>query len=287
MSILVASAAGLVLDGEVVALAGHDVTSLAHGGDGWLAVTDRSTIHSIDPEWHVETLGTIPGIDAIADFGGRAVAGVEDARLVAADGDPDTGFDGHPDRTSWYTPWGGPPTVRSLDEGPDGVRWVNVHVGGVVVDDGSGWRATMDIDNDVHEVIAHPSRPGTALCAAAIGLGWTTDAGDTWRWSTEGLHARYARAVAVVGDLVFLSVSRGPGGRDAAVYRGRAGEPMSPCKGIGRHEGNIDTGWIAAAEGVTAVAVPDGRVLASVDDGETWDEAFAVSSPRALAISPE
>ena len=199
MSILVASAGGLILDGEVVALASRDVTQLAPYGDGWLAVTDRSVVYEVGEDWSVEAVGTITGIDAIAAFDGRPVAGTEGAHLVAPDGIADTAFDEHPDRSSWYTPWGGPPTVRSLDEGPDGLRWVNVHVGGVLVDDGTGWRATMDVDNDVHQVIAHPSRPGTALCAAAIGLGWTTDGGATWQWSTDGLHARYARAVAGVG----------------------------------------------------------------------------------------
>ena len=287
MTILVASASGLVLDGEVVALEGRDVTSVARSRDGWLAVTDRSTVHMIDRDWRATTLATIPGIDAIAEFGDRAVAGVEGAHLVAADGEPDAGFDDHPDRRSWYTPWGGPPTVRSLDEGFDGFRWVNVHVGGVLVDDGTGWRATMDIDNDVHQVIAHPTRPGTALCAAAVGLGWTTDAGATWQWSADGLHARYARAVAAVGDLAFLSVSRGPGGRDAAVYRGRPGEALTPCEGIGRHQDNIDTDWIAASAGMVGVAVPDGRVFASTDEGVTWDEAFTVDGPRALTIDTD
>jgi hypothetical protein len=285
VSIVVASSMGLVLDGIVVALEGRDVTSLARGRNRWLAVTERSVVHAINDRWDVTTLGTIPGIDAISEFGGQAMAGVEEARLMTAEGEPDAAFDGLPDRASWYTPWGGPPTVRSLDEGPDGLRWASVHVGGVLVGDGERWRATMDIDHDVHEVVAHPTRERTALCAAAVGLGWTTDAGLTWQWSTDGLHARYCRAVASHDDLVLVSVSRGAGGRDSALYRGRPGDALEPCEGVGRHAENIDTGWVAATAGLAAVVVPDGRVFASADHGETWDEAFTVDGPRGVRIS--
>ncbi|HSM00870.1 MAG TPA: hypothetical protein VK960_00305 [Acidimicrobiia bacterium] len=289
MSILVATASGLVCDGETVALQGEDVTALAPRSHGWLAVTHRSEVHAIGPDWNVDLLGTISGIDAIAEFGGQPVAGTESARLFEVSGDarPDAAFDSAPDRSDWYTPSGGPPTVRSMAEGPDGLRWVNVHVGGVLVGDGSGWRPTMDVDNDVHQVIAHPRRPATAYCAAAVGLGWTTDGGSTWEWSTAGLHATYSRAIAVSGELVFLSASRGPSGRDAALYRGTPGEPLEPCDAAGRHDQNIDSGCVAAHGRLIAVAAPGGTVYASSDSGETWEKAFKVERPRALGIVPE
>src|SRR5919109_1287599 len=47
----------------------------------------------------------------------------------------------------------------------------------------------------------------------------TRDAGETWTFATDGLHARYARAVALDGDALFLSASTGPRGGRAAVYR--------------------------------------------------------------------
>lgn len=286
--ILVATASGVVFDGEVVALQGRHVTALARRSGGWLAATDRSEVHSIGRGWETELLGTVSGIDALAEFGGSPVVGTQTARLFTVDDDPqpDAAFDAAPGRADWYTPWGGPPTVRSMDEGPDGLRWVNIHVGGVLVGDDSGWRPTMDADNDVHQVMAHPDRVATAYCAAAMGLGWTTDGGKKWEWSTDGLHARYARAVAVTGDLVFLSASNGPSGRDAALYRGQPGDSLEPCDGIGRHGENIDTGWVAAVPDLAAVVVPDGTVYASSDSGDSWDEAFAVDGPRALALAP-
>ncbi|MDP2623292.1 MAG: hypothetical protein Q8Q29_05805 [Actinomycetota bacterium] len=286
-SILIATADGLLLDGSPVAFEGRDVTSLALDGDGWLAVVDRSEIHSVTSGWSTKLLGRTDGVDSVAAFGGVATVGTESARIFTigpAGIQADNRFDNAPDRDDWYTPWGGPPTVRSLDEGPDGTRWVNVHVGGVLVDDGSGWRQTMDVDNDVHQVIAHPTRPGAALAAAAVGVGWSTDLGVTWDWSKDGLHAHYARAVAVGGELVFVSVSRGPNGRDAGVYRGRLGEPFEPCDGIGRFHENIDTGWIASGPGLVAVVGPTGVVFASSDGGNAWEEAFRVDRPRALAV---
>jgi len=286
--ILVATASGLVLGGEVVALEGRHVTALARRSGGWLAVTDRSDVHSIGHDWVTDLLGTVSGVDAVAEFGGEPVVGTEGARLftVGDDPQPEAAFDAAPGRADWYTPWGGPPTVRSMDAGPDGLRWVNIHVGGVLVGDGAGWQPTMDADNDVHQVIAHPDRDAIALCAAAVGLGWTIDSGSTWSWSTEGLHSRYARAVAAAGDLVFISVSRGPSGQDAALYRGRLGEALEPCDGIGRHDENIDSGWVAAGAGLVAAVVPDGTVYVTTDNGDTWDEAFAVDEPRWLAVVP-
>jgi photosystem II stability/assembly factor-like uncharacterized protein len=84
--ILVATASGLVLDGEVVALSGRDVTGLVHAGDGgWFAVTDRSEIHAITRDWSVESLATAPGVDAIGMLGGHPVVGTE-GWVVARDG---------------------------------------------------------------------------------------------------------------------------------------------------------------------------------------------------------
>ena len=288
-SILIATADGLFLDGSPVAFEGRDITSLARGADGWLAVLDRSEIRSVASDWTTRLLGRIDGVDSVAAFGGVPTVGTETARILTigpAGIKPDDRFDDAPDRKDWYTPWGGPPTVRSLDQGPDGTRWVNVHVGGVLVDDGSGWRQTMDVDNDVHQVIAHPTRPGAAFAAAAVGVGWSTDEGLTWDWSKDGLHAHYARAVAAGGELVFVSVSRGPGGEDAGVYRGLPGEPFEPCDGIGRFDENIDTGWIATGSGLVTVVGPTGVVFTSSDDGDAWEEAFRVDRPRAVAVIP-
>jgi Neuraminidase (sialidase) len=73
------------------------------------------------------------------------------------------------------------------------VLLVNVHVGGIPrsTDGGTTWHPTIDIDHDVHDVCAHPTRPGLVAAAAARGLGVSRDGGATWTVEVEGLHASY------------------------------------------------------------------------------------------------
>ena len=199
------------------------------------------------------------------------------------------GFDAVDGRDSWFTPWGAPADVRSISTGPDGTVYVNVHVGGVVVStDGRAWRDTMDIGNDVHQVLAHPDRPGVALAAAAVGLGVTTDGGTTWEWHDEGLDGRYMRAVAVDGNRVLVSASRGSGGSRAAVYLWDLDERGSFTKcddGLPDwFDDNVDTMCVALSGTNAALAAPDGTVWRSGDAGDSWEQAFEVDRPTAIHL---
>jgi hypothetical protein len=148
-------------------------------------------------------------------------------------------------------------------------------VGGVARsrDGGRSWAPTVDIEADVHQVLAHPTRPDVVLAAAYEGLGVSRDGGSSWQFLTEGMHAHYARAVAVAGDVVLVSASTGPGGRRSALYR-------TPLDGGGRFErcqdglpwfaDNIDTGCLQAAEGLVVFGTGDGRVFLSADRGRSW-----------------
>src|SRR5207249_757493 len=142
-------------------------------------------------------------------------------------------FDEVDGRDEWYTPWGGPPDVRSMSVDDDGTIYVNVHVGGVVrsIDHGETWQPTMDIDMDVHQVLVHPDGRGWMFAASARGLGISEDRGASWTFLTDGLHATYCRAVAVAGDHVLVSASSGPRGREAAVFRRRldGSGPFEKC----------------------------------------------------------
>jgi hypothetical protein len=249
-------------------------------------VAERRKVVRLPGTLAVAAVGSVAAkrIRCVAGFDGGVVVGTSDAHLMVVDADGGRlldDFESVPGRAAWYTPWGGAPSVRSLDQGPDGLRWVSVHVGGVLVGDGAAWRQTMEIDNDVHQVVAHPDREGVALAAAAVGLGVTDDGGAAWQWITDGLDSPYARAVAVSGDVVLVTVSRGPSGGDAAVYRGEIGGPLRRC--TERFDGNIDTGWLSASGSHAAFATPDGLVMVSSDVGDTWEEAFAVSRPRGVA----
>lgn len=278
--LLVGTADGLyqLEDDAVPTLSGYEVTSVARTDDSlWTLLDDRLVWHrDRDGAWaEVARLDEHPG-NCLIPFAGGVLVGTREAHLAhLSDGalDPVTTFDRVEGRAEWYTPWGGPPDVRSgaLDE--SGAIYVNVHVGGIVRSDdgGNSWRPTIDIHSDVHEVVAIP---GLVLAATARGLATSADRGATWAYSTEGLDATYCRAVAVAQDVVLLSASQGPRGGRGAVYRRRLNstDPFVRCtEGLtGWFEHNIDTGCLAASGMSVAFGTQDGEVYLSADCGATW-----------------
>jgi hypothetical protein len=251
-------------------LVGRRVTALA--GD-WALVDGRAL-------WHGDWVGeAVPGAAAtcLLPSDGHVLVGTDDGRLleVSRQGvEPVAPFDEDPGRGRWYTPWGGPAAVRSLARGPDGAVYANVHVGGILRRAGAAtaWAPTVDQDLDVHQVVVAPD--GTVVAATAFGLATSTDHGSTWTVADAGLHARYARAVAVAGDTVLLTVSSGPDGRQAGVYRRplHGGGPFERSfVGLpGTFPGNVDTGCLAADADVAVLGTSAGRVYASADAGATW-----------------
>ena len=184
-------------------------------------------------------------------------------------------FDRVEGRPDWYTPWGGPPDTRSIAEWDDDL-YVNVHVGGILrtSDRGATWTPTIDIDADVHQVT---TADGLVLAACAGGLAASTDRGGTWTMRTDGLEARYSRAVTVCGDTVLVSASNGPRGGRAAVYRAElAGGAFERCRtGLPEwFDDNIDSHCMDAPPSGSFVAfgTSDGRAFASADAGATWEE---------------
>lgn len=184
-------------------------------------------------------------------------------------------FDAAPGRAEWYTPWGGPPDVRSMAGDEEGRIYVNVHVGGVVCssDGGATWSDTMDIHADVHEVIADPQRPGHAYAATARGLAVTTDGAATWRFTSEGLHGSYARAVALSDGYVFVSASLGSRGEKSGLYRAPLGRQGFERCAAGLPEWfstNLNTFCLAARGAMVVAGDAAGAVYVSDDEGETW-----------------
>ena len=276
------------VDGGVSSIqAGERITSLAAGQDGIWAIANRSTVW-LDKEFG-ETIARFDVAETLLQYvlpiAGGALIGGSRAKLLRAtlsDGHAefegeDESFAAAPDRESWYTPWGGPPDVRSLAADVDGTTYLNVHVGGILRKTGEEpWQATLDIDADVHQVIAHPEHAGSVLAATAHGLAYSTDGADNWTFVTEGLHAGYCRAVAVGGDTVYLSASTGPGGRAAAVYRADGpGSAFVRCA-TGLPEWfstNVDTHCLVAFDDTVIVADASGVVYRSSDRGDTWEVA--------------
>jgi hypothetical protein len=261
-------------------LSGQDVGAISRDNRGWWAIAgDRAVVTSLDPgRW--EVVAHVPGTGGTCLHpapGGLLVgtAGAHLLRLAAGRLEPMHAFEQTEGRDAWYTPWGGPPDTRSISVTPEGSLYVNVHVGGVVrsTDEGRTWKPTIDIHADVHQVLAHQTEPGLVFAAAAVGLAVSEDGGDSWDYETGGLHATYARAVAISDDVVLVSVSRGPGGNEAAVYRRPLkGDRFERCtKGLPEwFSSNIDTTCLAASGPMAAFGTEDGSLFLSDDRGETW-----------------
>jgi hypothetical protein len=258
-------------------LAGRSVTFVSSAGDEQLAVLDASEIwRRAETGWsHVATIPDVR-LRCLA-YTDRWLVGTSEAHLLQLGDDVPTRvetFEHVAGRESWYTPWGGPPDVRSMSEWDEHV-YVNVHVGGIVHTDDGGdtWGPTIDIDADVHQVT---TTEGMVLAACAEGLAVSEDSGASWTYRTDGLAHRYARAVTVWGDMVLVSTSRGPRGGEAAVYRAPLdGGAFERCRtGLPEwFDDNIDSHCLdSPPDGpIAAFGTSDGRVFRSMDVGASWE----------------
>jgi hypothetical protein len=297
VEISVATSDGLHAVGraEAVAFKGETVNSYVREGSGAWAITEGTGVWRRGPDgWkHVTTASDLrlncllPGKDVLV---GTAEAHLH--RLGEGGLQPLGSFDQADGRDDWYTPWGGPPDVRSITRGSSGSIYANVHVGGVLrsEDDGSSWTPTIDIHSDVHEVRAYEANGlgDLVLAATAWGLALSEDGARAWGFDDEGLHASYARAVGLCNGRVLMSSSVGPHGGRSAIYRralGRAG--FSKCEdGLPEwFNDNIDTGCLATEGTRAAFGTSDGRVFLSEDEGSSWSEVASGLPPvRAVAF---
>lgn len=276
-----------------VEIEGEEVTAIAvEGPTRWAIVGGSDLRRSADGgEW--ETLATLPSLRAncLLPTSSGVLVGTSEARLMRRSGgalEVVEGFGRVAHRDDWYTPWGGPPDVRSL-AGDATTLFANVHVGGIPRsrDGGDTWEPTVDIDADVHQVFAHD---GWVLAAAARGLLTSEDHGESWVLADEGLHGSYCRAVAVAGDTVLLSASTGPFSKQAAVYRRPLGSDseFERCRtGLPEWFGeNVDTACVIATEEAAALGTSDGTVFLSEDRGVTWSSiATGIPPVTCLALS--
>lgn len=286
--IVVGTAAGLYEYGpgatlSLDPLAGSDITAIAIvPGQTWVLADGRRLLCARGGAWEDVARVEGPAATCLAPAMGGSLVGTEGGhllRLVGRELRRVESFEHVEGREAWYTPWGDPADVRSIAVGAEGTIHVNVHVGGIArsTDGGARWTATVDIEDDVHQVACHPTRASLVFAAAAVGLGVSEDGGATWRFAGEGLHAPYCRAVAVGDEALVLTASRGPSSRRAAVYRKRldAGSLLERCvAGLPEwFSDNVDTGCVAAAGARVAFGTEDGRVFVSRDRGATWAEA--------------
>jgi hypothetical protein len=273
---------------------GRSVTALGRARDDVWAVLDAAEI------WR-RTAGTwshvtdLDGLRAtcVAAIGPEVFVGSSEARVFRLAGnalESVESFDRMDGRSTWFTPWGGPPDTRSIANWDDDV-YVNVHVGGVprTSDGGATWTPTIEIEADVHHVT---TADGLVLAACARGLAASADRGTTWTYLDDGLEARYSRAVAVCGDDLLLTASNGPRGGRAGVYRAAvSGGRFVRCRaGLPEwFDDNVDTYCLDALPdgSLAAFGTTDGRVFASRDAGSSWAEiAGDLPSVRRVLVMP-
>ncbi|MGH2690973.1 MAG: WD40/YVTN/BNR-like repeat-containing protein [Actinomycetota bacterium] len=273
---------------------GGPVSSLASHGRLWAVAGDHRVVASDDGlGW--EGVATIPDLSVrcLLPGEGETLAGTSESHLYrvrAGEAFRIEGFEEVEGRDGWYTPWGGPPDTRSLAVAEDGAVYANVHVGGIPRsrDGGDTWTPTIDVDADVHQVIA---RGNLVLAACAQGLAVSADGGESWRIDADGLHGRYCRAVAATPGTLLVSASTGPFSKQAAVYRRplRSPRAFERC-GDGLPEwfgSNVDSHCLATEGERVALGTGGGDVWVSEDLGASWDlAAKGLPGVTCLAFAP-
>jgi hypothetical protein len=263
----------------------RSISALAADRWGVWALADGRTLYR-------RTAGPWVEVEDVAGPAGRCLLSVDEGlyvgtaeagllRLQEGALDDVAGFDDVLGRDGWYTPWGGPPDTRSMARAADGTLHVNVHVGGIPrsSDGGATWEPTIDIDSDVHQVIAHPTDPAVVLAACAGGLAESGDGGDSWTTVSEGLHAPYCRGVALTGndpfapETVLVTASTGPRTDRAAIYRRSLDDGRFEKSHGGLPEwfgSNLDTHTLGASGPTVVLSTREGTVYRSDDGGSSW-----------------
>lgn len=148
--------------------------------------------------------------------------GTEPPHLYRSQGGPAErieAFDQLDCREDWYTPWGGPPAVRTLAMTTDGHVYADIHVGSIMhsSDHGRSWKpVTPELNVDVHQVATTPADDDFVAANTANGPWVSFDRGESWQHRAgEPLRNRYGRAIAVDpnnASRMLVSVSDGPHG---------------------------------------------------------------------------
>jgi hypothetical protein len=284
----------------------HELASCSVGGlapdgrGGALAIVDGHSLYRRGPDNTWENVVTTDfDLACCTAVGDILYVGTDDARiLVVRPGgqiEQLRGFEAVAGREKWYAGAAvingqllGPPLgIRSITATSDGaVILANVHVGGIPrsTDGGATWHPSIDIEADVHEVCAHPSRPEVVAAAAAAGLCTSQDRGATWQIEQEGLHATYCSAVAFAGDDVLVAASADHFSQQGKIYRRHAEGPKALVAVDGLPSwinGIADTGCISTKGASVAIADKKGNLYVSNDNAHSWSrrsEAFPTPS---------
>jgi len=281
--LLVGTKSGLFdLDLGTEVLVPDPIRAIGRAPDGAVCLLEDGGLLRVHPNGDLSPAGELveaDGQSVVGLEGGETLIGRQGARLaiVGAAGQRQLrSFEEVPGRADWENPANPTPDTRSLAVGDDGAMLVNIHVGGLwrSTDGGGSWTCVIEPPADVHQVSA--GTDGTVAVAAAIGFGWSEDGGQTWRWSTEGLHASYCRAVALDDRKVLVSASTGPFTNQGALYRSSLGDRFERCQdGLPDwFDGNVDTGQVSFSHDRAALGTYNGSLWTSDDGGTTWNQAL-------------
>jgi hypothetical protein len=285
-------------------LSGKAVAGMAHDGSGGaLGIVGGNSLCRRDAngEWLTIATGDF-GLVCCVALAASIYVGTDEAQVLKVRGrsfERLEGFNHVAGRERWYAGTAlidgrlvGPPLgVRSMTATCDRTAILaNVHVGGIPrsADQGATWHPTIDVDADVHQVCAHPTRPELVIAAAASGLCVSRDAGTTWSIEQEGLHAPYCSAVGFVGDNIFVSASTDPFAEHGALYHRPIDDQRPLRRAAGGlpawFDGRVATDGIAARGPLAAITDSGGNCYLSENAGRTWQRRAHVASPSSLFI---
>ena len=214
-----------ILDNDATALAKGNIYSVIALKNGDLSIhtkTDAQTI-ATGIEQDIECLLIIDEepLRLLIGTGESHIYRYEDGKTEIVES-----FDQMPIREKWYTPWGGPPDVRSFAKTTNGWVYADIHVGSIMCspDQGITWEpVTPDLHEDVHQVITSPQQNERVYANTARAVYISDDRGKSWSHRSDGFPHSYGRAIAVHPDdpdCLLATVSKGPhGDAEGQLYR--------------------------------------------------------------------
>ncbi|MDE0016117.1 MAG: hypothetical protein OXU51_08025 [Candidatus Poribacteria bacterium] len=201
-------------------------------------------------------------------------------RLVGEDGPAERiiAFDELECRKDWYTPWGGPPAVRTFAKTQDGFCYADIHVGSIMrsPDEGISWEpVTPELHKDVHQVTTCPADDNRVYANTQNGVYVSTDRGHSWEHRIEGLPRRYGTGIAVHPadpDLLIATVQNGPRGGGAWLCRSEDGGATWTQLNdqLTASTDRIRTGYITFTSEGTAWAVIGDTLYIGKDRAADW-----------------